>query len=835
MAKSSPAVLDYLKSRERANRLDILEKLAKAKTTIPIDLVDDLLELGISDTEKHKLISLVDTSDNLAFEHFITRNFPLWDQELAATGLRLWASASNNLMWYRFPELAKSNIISQRVLYTMLDTAYHSGGIKIIEAIVSRDDLFEYSQAFHALLLWRSIQWNFHSSTLDDIAVEIYKSSHNSIHPENKAALTSVIYLRKFAPQKLTPSTSEATNKTPLDEITWNLGLKTSDSKSKLSAYKKLLAKPPKTNLDKKIIDSWPCMWDRHELSGEEIRFAVDSLHKSKSISWEFFSGCSVGALIDCLEGMEDTTTLCWAITTFYGLLDRKSMTTLIKQKSTKLKQRKETSGLPEYITHLLIDKNHVTDLDTAAVIAEQNAILEGKTPQKWVEFFSQSQDSESQNRKAFFDLFYRATETETNLSDDIWSELIKSCKTPSEDQLDQLSEKARQLDGVYRLCYLETLGKFKNIDRAALKTLDYIRTKEEDELRAIIKALHGIKTPRSAMEMINILTRPNITAILQIETCQLLQTHDLTSLQKELRSALHDLKQSGSNASHTNELTDALSALLHTEPAEIKTIEKAIKIPVNSAKDQDLNQALNARIQNFNALSSEVKRALRTAQFFHNQVISTSDIDSIDLSPVIDMQYKALELLFRESFEDVCSVLIHNGTLQRKLDIIGYARPIPKAMDEFEAYISKLPVIQNIPFFSKFKMRKMMRAICQFRPGKRFTLDGLKAFAIFFICFGRQQCRYGLNNLFDLGYNSDAELFEFCKSLHILQDARNRAAHEGFQPDASNDIDGIWLQTAGIIANVFQLNNHLNSQDGLKNYHAGKPQHAPVITKKVS
>ena len=145
------------------------------------------------------------------------------------------------------------------------------------------------------------------------------------------------------------------------------------------------------------------------------------------------------------------------------------------------------------------------------------------------------------------------------------------------------------------------------------------------------------------------------------------------------------------------------------------------------------------AKLKDYNLLSGEAKRALRTAQFFHLQVATSGNLTTIDLSPAIDMQYKALELSFREMFEDATGNLIRQGVLQRKLDVIGYARPIPRAMDEFERYIESLPIVNTIPFFSRFKLRKMLRAICQFRPGKRFTLDGLKAFALFFICFSRK------------------------------------------------------------------------------------------------
>jgi hypothetical protein len=217
-------------------------------------------------------------------------------------------------------------------------------------------------------------------------------------------------------------------------------------------------------------------------------------------------------------------------------------------------------------------------------------------------------------------------------------------------------------------------------------------------------------------------------------------------------------------------------------------------------------------------------------------QVTGSGAPGSIDLSPVIDMQYKALELLFREGFEEACSQVIQRGTLQRRLDVLGYARPIPRAMDEFENYVASLPIVREIPFFSKFKLRKMLRAICQFRPGKRFTLDGLKAFSLFFLCFSRQECRYGLAGNMPLGFASDAELYEFCKQMHILQDFRNRAAHEGFHPDASNDIDGIWRTTAEIVQTMYKVRTFLESGDGRGGEeYAPRNTSRPVIEKKVS
>jgi hypothetical protein len=220
--------------------------------------------------------------------------------------------------------------------------------------------------------------------------------------------------------------------------------------------------------------------------------------------------------------------------------------------------------------------------------------------------------------------------------------------------------------------------------------------------------------------------------------------------------------------------------------------------------------------IPNYKVLSSEVKRALRTALFFNKTATVSEHADSIDLSPLIDMQYKAMELLFREFFEDMVSQSLQNGSIQRKLDVLGYARPIVRQMDEFEAYIASIPVVRDIPFFSKFKLRKMLRAICQFQPGRRFTLDGLKAFGLYFLIFGRRNCTAGLANTLNTGANDDRELADLCKELHVFQDFRNRAAHEGFHPDASNDIQGIWRTTASVVQWAFKIKNAQKSDSPL-------------------
>jgi hypothetical protein len=236
--------------------------------------------------------------------------------------------------------------------------------------------------------------------------------------------------------------------------------------------------------------------------------------------------------------------------------------------------------------------------------------------------------------------------------------------------------------------------------------------------------------------------------------------------------------------------------------------IQKPSELGLEQGLPQDLDGTLSQRIPTYGELSSEIKRALRTAQFFHNQVRREKQADLIELSPIIDMQCKALELLFRESFEDKVTQLIQDGKIQRRLDVLGYSRPIPASMDEFENYIASLPIVKNIPFFSRFKLRKLLRSFSQYQPGKRFTLDGIKAFALFFLVFSRKDCPFGLSQYLPLKFANDLQLAEYVRELHLFQDFRNRAAHEGFRPDDRQDIESIWNSLTLIIATTHELSS---------------------------
>jgi hypothetical protein len=229
----------------------------------------------------------------------------------------------------------------------------------------------------------------------------------------------------------------------------------------------------------------------------------------------------------------------------------------------------------------------------------------------------------------------------------------------------------------------------------------------------------------------------------------------------------------------------------------------------------QDLDLIIKKQLPDADRLSVEVRSALRTAEMILAQSRHWV-AEAVDLSPIVNMHCKAVELAMRETFEPYTDAVIRKGVFSRKLDVLGYARPIPEKMELFENALAALPVIKTIPYFSKFKLRKMLRAICLYRPGKRFTLDGPKAFALMFLVASRKQCPFGLDRILELDFGSDQELFEFIKLVHSLQDSRNRAVHEGLTWDAKDEIEGMRSQAYRIIDICVRLGKYLQKSMGM-------------------
>jgi hypothetical protein len=863
------AFAEYLKCRDKSGRLRQLAQLSKArehdsgdKNGLPISLAEDLLALELGNDEKLAILEATGSKDGLALEHFLTNHLFDWSQDLASLAVRLWAGKTDHLLWFRILQASRSPLLPQRVLYTIIDHAFVAGGRRLLAPAAASEATVDMSPAFHGLILHRCTQWGIAHERLGQLAASVVSGISTHLHPENKALPSALAYIARFTPDEITTMAASSAVAEPWRDLLRCFVLQSEQWDKQQERLAKLVQKPPKTKAFAKLEPLWPPVWQRHRLDADTVagalRLVLDDEASARrgdtpsliSSPWEFFSGIAEATLDAALGTLTDDKTFARATSYLGGLLPTPTPEAFL----TKTKARLAASADPAGVLQALPLRLRLEMTDDSAreggkrtpfaqMKTEEAAVLAG-TPLKERPTFADYDLRANQpgreeltalaSRKAFFDLAYRGRQDAKQPgTDGFWHLLSDAWRAPAEPKLAPLAQAARQVEGVLRLCYVNTLGRFKGHDQAALKILDFIRSKEEDDLRAVVYALGGIGTPRAMQELVSALTRPNVTSALQLEICGILEKQDLSNLQNELRSAINDLTVTPAAEGPGWDVREALASLLNPTQAVEREHKLPDSVPQTAVSDQHLDQVLGGKIQHYRELSSEVKRALRTSQFFHFQVQGNNAPESIDLSPVIDMQYKALELLFRETFEEPCSRLIHRGVLQRRLDVIGYARPIPRSMDEFEAYIASLPTIRDIPFFSKFKLRKMLRAICQFRPGKRFTLDGLKAFALFFLCFSRSECRYGLGGLFPMGFATDAELFSFCKALHVLQDFRNRAAHEGFHPDASNDIDGIWRATAEIVQTMFKAHAFVEAEAQAE--FAPRSKSAPVIEKKVS
>ena len=238
--------------------------------------------------------------------------------------------------------------------------------------------------------------------------------------------------------------------------------------------------------------------------------------------------------------------------------------------------------------------------------------------------------------------------------------------------------------------------------------------------------------------------------------------------------------------------------------------------MPQGIQKAGEVDATIKRFIPEMERLSVDTRSALRTAEMILIQSQDWGE-EGVDLSPIVNMHCKAVELTMREVFEPYTDAVIRKGGLSNKLDILGYARPIPEKMQIFEDYLASLPVIKTIPYFSKFKLRKMLRAICLYRPGKRFTLDGPKAFALFMLVTARKEDQFNLAKTIVVGFESDKQLFEFIKLVHSLQDSRNRAVHEGLTWEAQEEIEKMRNQAYEIIKICLDISKFLsqNWSDG--------------------
>ncbi len=787
VSKSSPRIInsseleEFISAASSKERIEIIHKWRQNSLTIDYDLLKGLIHFPLSQDEIISAFEICYPTYRAGFELWVMDHLLGWEQNIAATAIRTWATATDRILWHRLIPIAASPGLPQRIRFTILDIATLSHGFELVRATLNAKDWEELSSAFHALLFERCLQFDLFDSRLNKLAWKILDINRSASFPEDKSLIPAVCWLCRHAEDELKKWIASGPRAIWI-EATSAIIEHHDRRNNEISKLEKLLTKDV-DKLDQPL--KLPAIWSR----GEMKLTILNKLLRLAPSNPGLLDGLPIAAISG--EGPIISSSDSW--------LD----CLISHQPFGKFPGPANESGS-------IFSKSYDNNVFAKLHSARENAVA-GKSNMSSDKIsntkdFSDEPESKAIIEHAFMDFVSVLSKTNdgTISGNGSWSLLAKSWLSPETMDINSLTAATRKGRGLMTLAHIMSMSKLKGRDDAVLKLLDHIRSNDETEIRSVARALGAINTPRSLLELINMLTRPNASNVVKQEIVNILSSKDLRALQKELRSVVHDFELPQNTDHPLFQLKDELSALLL--PGNRPTIVTLRNEDTNGTNGENLDFELAGMIPHYNHLSSEVKRALRTALFFNKTVTSSKHADEIDLSPLIDMQYKAMELLYREFFEDHVSQILQRGTIQRKLDVIGYARPILRNMDDFESFIAALPVVKEIPFFSKFKLRKMLRALCQFEPGKRFTLDGLKAFGLFFFVFGRQQCKHGLASLVVTGAKDDIELAEYCRELHIFQDFRNRAAHEGFHPDASNDILGIWRTTALLVQWAFKV-----------------------------
>lgn len=319
-------------------------------------------------------------------------------------------------------------------------------------------------------------------------------------------------------------------------------------------------------------------------------------------------------------------------------------------------------------------------------------------------------------------------------------------------------------------------------IVRALIKidSNEAIKTVVSEGLQSLDKAfveqsaldLISSKHPRAIQALIHIIGREEISEKLKLKILENLETtKNPEDVIQELKSLLLMRHSFTIHESILNTIAKITPINNHSEKKKPRK--------ENKVKSFDIDLILKKNLSKIDKLSLEVRSALRTAEMIYQQSQDWGK-DGVDLSPIVNMYSKSVEITMRELFEPYVDNVVRKSSLSRKLDKLGYNQNTQEKMAQFEDKLSSLELIKDIPHFSKFKLRKMLRAICLFRPGRRFTLDGPKAFALFFLITARKNCSFGLSNIMTLPFEDDLDLFKYIKLIHELQDLRNRAIHEG-------------------------------------------------------
>lgn len=792
----------YLSASSSSRRQEILHEMKKDGETVSLSYINDLCLLSLPVLEKQLLIQNADKSDPLAFESLLVQLIGGDDQNLACSCMHIWAKQTGGLLWYQLMSLWNRTFLPQRLKYVMVEYSHLLDRDAVLEFASQDQQILEMSPSYHSLLFYQGVL----SGTAQ---VQLRVLLDHYLATETVTTQTGEDYR------------SNITKALP-NALLWALRYDSSAAESfcgrNLPLHLRGLCdithfqisqpiKPLSSDVDR-ILQEWPPIWQRHQISAAELGIVLALPESSLMGILPYLRGVDPTALEQAASTVGTKDNWPTLLSNLSALIRRPFREPIIDH-TQQLAQKLQGGERDKFIKKLpsrlqvAIDPTDSRWLDI--VQHEQQARGGGFGVRRWPSYVTvSSQDGDGKMRGRFFDVIYRhgdAAGPSAGSTD--WELLLDLSQNPDGAKLPSAIEAGRRLKPVFAECAVKMLGHQKGSDQATVAALELTQSFDQKLLSQVVVALSSIGTPKAIQEMIYLLTKFNSSFETKMLLCEQLIHHDLSGFESELRSVYNDIQVSEHNFEEKVHLREQISRLIPSVHEELSEADEAVVY--GTTGDGQLDEKLTQKIAAYSRCSSQVRRSLRTAQLFEDQMKNHPQRDLVDLSPIVDMQYKALELLYRELFHDWCLQQLKSGDLQRRLDLIGYLRPVPRAMQAFESYLSRQSIIDEIPFFSKYKLRKILRGIAGHTPDKRFTLDGLKAFGMFFLVFGRRHCEFGLN-VFDLGFKNDDALKAFVRELHLFQDLRNRAAHEGVKPDSGSDPQTIWQKTSGLISCAYSI-----------------------------
>ena len=820
-AVASDFVTEYLQGGHSDKRLQVLRNMRRADQTLNLPLVDDLLCVELPEAEKRFLLRVADSSDATYFEDFLTRSLLFWDQNLAANALHTWRRSTDQKLWGRLLHVLDQDNIPQRIYYILLDYAWYAGGKFFLQSAVTVPSVEEFSEKTVALLFHRLVQWNLYDPEIMHLAEKMAVKTLETPFPTGSALPFAMEYLARFKPEQLTNLLNNPAGHKAWGDVVKSFSMNRASFDLICEQLEKFLDQAPEDPMAfyLEFFALWPPCWLRFRLPETLVQKALLAVLSrplpqelptppGPALNWEFFAGVPEDCLVDILLKVTDPEPLVKACQILGSLLPIPFAGPLAEHivGCGKEAGRDLWQEIPGRL-HFQWGKPSKAKPKVIKSPKEMKAAFLKKCGLK-DPYVAIDPTVDDPKRQAFFDLAYRGrTGSDEPLGDNPWTILSHGLRQPDKADRGQVCRTGLTLNGVFIQALFRTLEQFEGCDDVVPALSNYMNTTEESELAPLLRALDGVNTVQANSYLVRFLGKSQVSNGLKLEISQMLAGKDLAYQQPDLRELVKEL--SGKSLTFTTQeyqLLDSIRSLLLSDTAEPEMGATGGEGRGATLTKSALDQKVAEMVPESERLPRESLRSLRTAVLILHTIKERKSIEGVDISPAVDMQYKALEILFRSLFEDSTLKLVQSGILQRKLDVLGYARPVKAAMDEFENHISSLPIIQDIPIFSKFKLNKILRAIALYRPGRRFTLDGLKAFGLFFLVFGRNQCRYRLERLYETKFTDDSEMMAFCRDLHVFQDIRNRAVHEGLPVQAMNDVEALWNLTASLIKRGYQL-----------------------------